>query len=146
MIIKPVVKVYLSHLLLRLNEVGLLRPNSSQNVERRLRVPLFERKVSVRHSDPYFLASSLVFKELYRVVQLNFTPEIEVLYSIRLAYQQLTRVLECWNVLECSPTSIGRNLPCGPLQRDTHTDCHASRIGCLRDLFLFSLWHLSNSI
>ena len=77
------VKVDLSHLLLRLNEVGLLRPNRSQNVERRLRVPFFERKVSVRHSDPYFLASSLVFKELLlRVVQLNFTPEIEVLYSI----------------------------------------------------------------
>ena len=32
-------------------------------------------------------------------------------------------------VLECTPASIGRNLPCGPLQRDTHTDCHASRIG-----------------
>ena len=47
---------------------------------------------------------------------------------IRLSYQQLTRVLKHPRYLGCFPASIGRNLPCRPLQRDTHTDCHASRI------------------
>ena len=61
---KPVIKVYLCHFLLRLNKVGLFRPNGSQDIEGRLRVPLFERKVSVCHSDPYFLASSLRCREL----------------------------------------------------------------------------------
>ena len=48
--------------------------------------------------------------------------------AIRLSYQQLTRVLKHPRYLGCFPASIGRNLPYRPLQRDTHTDCHASRL------------------
>ena len=39
----------------------------------------------------------------------------------------ISTVLKHPRYLGCFPASIGRNLPCRPLQRDTHTDCHASR-------------------
>ena len=76
--------------------------------------------------------ASNTYKKEMRTISADF-------YPIRLSHQQLTRVLVTSQTWDVTPASIGRNVPCRLLQRDTYTDCHAIRIACEISKVKFSM-------